>query len=115
MSAPLVQVLDLGHLREVTLDDPVLMREVLNALIDDISAQQPLLGDAVSAKDGDNLRRLAHFLKHACANCGAMALEAVLGKIERQAICGDFNECSTLLATVQAEIERLRAETIPEE
>jgi len=106
-------VLDLEQLRDVTLNDDDLMREVLEALIDDTDRQMPLLQAAIRAADVSATMRLAHYSKGACANLGAQAAAATLLNIERCAASGDFGQCTVSLANLAAEVERLRAETIP--
>lgn len=106
-------MLDREQLRDVTLNDDDLMREVLAELIDDTSRQLPLLQAAISAADVSATMRLAHYSKGACANLGAQAAAATLLNIERCAASGDFGECTVSLANLAAEVERLRAETTP--
>ena len=103
-------VLDRAQLRDVTLDDAELMREIVAALIDDTSRQLPFLESAISAEDSKTCMRLAHYSKGACANVGANAAAAVLKRIEREAADHEFPECRASLAALAAEIERLRLE-----
>ena len=104
-------VLDRVQLREVTLDDESLMREILAALIDDTSRQMQLLAAAIDEKNAQGCMRLAHYSKGACANVGANAAAEVLKNLERNAAKGEFHECSTSLAALAGEIDRLRAES----
>jgi HPt (histidine-containing phosphotransfer) domain-containing protein len=103
-------VLNREQLREVTMDDPDLMREILSALIDD-TAKQILLLDA-AIRDGDPVKcaRLAHYSKGACANVGAESAADLLRHIEQRASGGDFQECRVSLAALTDEIGRLRSE-----
>lgn len=105
-------VLDRAQLRDVTLDDEELMREILKALIDETTRQMPLLESAVRAEDSEKCMRLAHYCKGACANVGANAAAAVLKRIEREAEGREFPECRASLANLAAEIERLRYEAV---
>jgi HPt (histidine-containing phosphotransfer) domain-containing protein len=106
-------VLDREQLRDVTLNDDELMREVLEALIDDTTRQMPLLQEAIRAEDVPATLRLAHYSKGACATLGAKAAAATLLNIERSAASGDFSGCTASLANLAAEVERLRAEPVP--
>ncbi len=106
------EVLDRRQLREVTLDDDDLMREILHALIDDTSRQIPLLQAAIREKDPQATRRLAHYSKGACANVGAMSAAAALESIERTAARSDFDGCGASLERLSQAIERLRAEPL---
>jgi HPt (histidine-containing phosphotransfer) domain-containing protein len=101
-------VLDRAQLRDVTLDDEDLMREILAALIDDTSRQMPALESAIREEDSQKCMRLAHYSKGACANVGANAAAAVLKRLEREAADNDFPECRVSLANLAAELERLR-------
>ena len=103
-------VLDRAQLRDVTLDDEDLMREILAALIDDTSQQMPLLESAVRAEDAQKCAQLAHYCKGACANVGANAAAAVLKRIEREAAGHEFPECRASLANLAVELDRLRLE-----
>ena len=71
-------VLDRAQLREVTLEDEALMRELLDALIADTELQMPLLDMAIRRTDLQQCARLAHYCKGACANVGAQAAGTVL-------------------------------------
>ena len=105
-------VLDREQLRNVTLDDADLMREILAALVDDTSRQMQLLKSAIHEEDPLKCMRLAHYSKGACANLGANTAAALLIKIERQAAAGDFGECSRSLAALAGEVEALRTEAL---
>lgn len=103
-------VLNREQLREVTMDDPDLMREILSALIDDTSKQILLLETAIQEGDPVKCARLAHYCKGACANVGAESAADLLRHIEQRATGGDFHECSVSLAALADEIDRLRSE-----
>jgi HPt (histidine-containing phosphotransfer) domain-containing protein len=105
-------VLDRQQLRDITLDDSELMREVLSALLDDTSKQLALLDHAIRSKDTQKTMRLAHYCKGACANVGANAVAAVLKRLEQQASCQSFSDCSVTLSNLMEELERLRVEAI---
>jgi HPt (histidine-containing phosphotransfer) domain-containing protein len=105
-------VLDRQQLRDITLDDSELMREVLNALLDDTSKHLALLDHAILNKDPQKTMRLAHYCKGACANVGANAVAAVLKRLEQQASCHSFADCSVSLSNLVEELERLRVEAV---
>ena len=108
-------VLDRQQLRDVTLDDEDLMREIVCALIDDTSRQIPLLEAAIRRKDTQATKRLAHYSRGACANVGAKAAAAALENIERTAARNDFDECGASLGKLAQAIDRLRAEALTRE
>ena len=103
-------VLDVQQLKDITLDDDELMREVLCALIDDTSRQLALLDGAIRQQDGPNLARLAHYSKGACANVGANRAAAMLKDIEQQAVRKEFEHCSAALRDLVEEMNHLRHE-----
>jgi HPt (histidine-containing phosphotransfer) domain-containing protein len=104
-------VLDRDQLRDITLDDPGLMREIVSALIDDTSRQMELLQLAIREKDTEKCMRLAHYSKGACANVGANSAAAACTLIEQKASQGEFEACSSSLAGLAREVERLRVES----
>ena len=103
-------VLDREQLRDVTLDDEALMREVISALIDDTSRQMELLRTAITDQDATRCMRLAHYSKGACANVGANSAAAILKEIEVQAGKQQFEACGSALNRLLHEVELLRAE-----
>lgn len=56
-------VLDRDQLREVTLDDDALMREILAALVDDTRRQMVLLDAAIGEQGATRRMRPAHYFK----------------------------------------------------
>jgi HPt (histidine-containing phosphotransfer) domain-containing protein len=108
----LTPVLDREQLREVTLEDEDLMRQLVDALIEDTERQMPLLANAIQGMDGQQCARLAHYCKGACANVGARAAATVLAELERNAKQGAMDECGRQLTALAAEVDRLRLEEI---
>lgn len=101
-------ILDRERLRDITLDDTELMREILAALVDDTAKQVGLLDAAIRHRDGAACSRLAHYSKGACANVGADAAAALLKEIERSAGAGEFERCHTALAALAGQLNLLR-------
>jgi HPt (histidine-containing phosphotransfer) domain-containing protein len=97
----------LEQLKNVTMDDPDLMREILEALIDDTSRQLRALEHAVTAANARETVRLAHYSKGACANVGAASTARILQEIESRAKEGNLDACGQSLASLQAEFEKL--------
>jgi HPt (histidine-containing phosphotransfer) domain-containing protein len=113
MDAPnTAPVLDREQLRDVTLDDEALMREIIAALIDDTSRQMELLSAAILQHDATRCMRLAHYSKGACANVGANSAAAVLKDIEVKAASADFAECGTALNRLAREMDLLRSTAV---
>lgn len=103
-------VLNLEQLHDITLEDPELMREILAALIEDTSQQLLLLESAIRERDGQKTARLAHYSKGACANVGAEGAATLLKQIEKNALKGEFQQCSLSVAHLAAEVDLLRGE-----
>jgi HPt (histidine-containing phosphotransfer) domain-containing protein len=104
-------ILDREQLRDITLDDTELMREIVSALIDDTARQLAPLQKAISEQDSEACIRLAHYSKGACANVGANSAAAVLKRIETDAARRQFAECGSSLAVMMREIDLLRQES----
>ena len=104
--------MDREQLRDVTLDDEALMREIVAALIDDTSRQMELLKAAIAEQDVMRCIRLAHYSKGACANVGARSAAALLKDIETKAASSNFAQCSLDLARLDNELELLRSEAV---
>jgi HPt (histidine-containing phosphotransfer) domain-containing protein len=105
-------VLDRQQLRDITLDDDELMREVLTTLLDDTSKQIVLLDLAIRGRDPQKTMRLAHYCKGACANVGANRVASVLKRLEQEASRQSFAECAASLGNLTEELERLRVEVV---
>ena len=102
--------IDRDQLRDITMDDDDLMREILAVLVDDTANQIPKLQLAVRDPDSNLCMRLAHYCKYAGSNVGANAAAAVFRDIERQARDLEFQRCTRPPAALATEMERLRAE-----
>ena len=107
-----LRVLDLQQLRDITLDDDELMREVLTTLLDDTSKQIALLDGAIRDQDQQKTMRLAHYCKGACANVGANAVAAVLKRMEEQAATQSYGDCAASLGNLMQELDRLRVAAV---
>jgi HPt (histidine-containing phosphotransfer) domain-containing protein len=105
-----IPTLDREQLRDVTMDDEDLMREVLSVLWDDTSAQIPKLEAAVRNHDQEQCVRLAHYSKGACANVGASAAAWVFRRIEQDAREAEFSRCEDSLAALGTALVELQAE-----
>jgi HPt (histidine-containing phosphotransfer) domain-containing protein len=103
-------VLDWTQLRDATLGDADIMREILAALIDDTGKQIRNLESAIREQDGPKCMRLAHYCKGACANVGANRAAELLRQLEQAAAGGHFADCSASLAALGKELDLLREE-----
>jgi HPt (histidine-containing phosphotransfer) domain-containing protein len=103
-------VLDIQQLREITLDDDELMREILASMMEDTATQMVLLDQAIRDHDPQRTMRLAHYSKGACANIGANAMAAQLKRLELHASAGRFDECAASYQILTREVELLRTQ-----
>jgi HPt (histidine-containing phosphotransfer) domain-containing protein len=105
-------VLDLEQLRQVTLEDRKLMREILWALIEDTGRHAGLLESSLRAGDVQRSAKLARRSAAACANVGAHRAGDTLRAIERLTCAGELTSCVEVLATLRTELEFLRGEAV---
>ena len=103
-------VLDLSQLRNVTLNDEALMRDVLRALVCEASRQIEQLDRAVERADAAECVRLAHSAQGACGNVGAASMAALFYAVEQQARVGDLSRCRLSVENLLIELEKLRRE-----
>ena len=103
-------VLDISQLRNVTLNDEALMREVILALVSAASNQIGELQSALERSDASGCAKLAHSAYGACSNVGAAELAALFCAIERSALMGNLGECRSSVAFLEGELEKLRSE-----
>jgi HPt (histidine-containing phosphotransfer) domain-containing protein len=102
-------VFDIKQLRDICMEDADLMRELAVSLVDDANAKIPALIEAVERADGTGCVRLAHYVKGACANVGAVALAALMKNIERSATAGNFDACRASLLMLNTELQKFSA------
>jgi HPt (histidine-containing phosphotransfer) domain-containing protein len=105
-------VLDFSQLRNVTLNDEVLMREVVHALVSDASHQIEELNRAVERDDATACIRVAHCAHGACGNVGAASMAALFQAVEQHARKGDLSTCRSSVGSLLTELEKLRSEAV---
>ncbi|WP_354284063.1 ATP-binding protein [Stenotrophomonas sp. 2619] len=81
---------------------------IIGVFLDDTPALISQLQDASVAADLDQLRALAHSLKSASANVGALALSAASRRIEHDARAGTLERPAVAVALLIAEFARAR-------
>ncbi|MBI3473160.1 MAG: Hpt domain-containing protein [Candidatus Solibacter usitatus] len=107
-------MLDMAQLRNITMEDQDLMREIVGALVDDAARQIEALREAVERGSAPDCARLAHSARGACGNVGAASMAAIFTDVEYQAKNGDLSRCELQLHSLAVELDKLRtqAETI---
>ena len=101
-------ILDLSQLRNITLNDEALMREVVDALVSDASQRIEELNRAVEKGDARACVKLAHNAQGACGNVGAVSMAALFSTLELEAKDGDLGSCRFSLEALSLELEKLR-------
>lgn len=101
-------VIDMAQLRNITLDDEELMKEIVAALVDDAASQIGKLSEALERADAGECARVAHSARGACGNVGAVNLAALFSSIERDARGGNLPACRSNLLLLHQELDRLR-------
>ncbi len=91
------------------MDDEKLMRDLLQALVEDTSTQIDRLKSALQRGDAEQCVRLAHYARGACANVGANTAASVFMEIERKARESELRSCTASLIALAEAMERLRA------
>jgi HPt (histidine-containing phosphotransfer) domain-containing protein len=105
-------VLDISQLRNITMDDNDLMREILGELLNDASEQLKKLREAIDRADGQECARIAHSAQGACGNVGAASMAVLFSSVERDSAGGDFQKCTSSLENLGIELEKLRVRAI---
>jgi histidine phosphotransfer protein HptB len=104
------QVLDREQLRNITLDDEELMREIVSALVAEVSVQINALDEAIRSSRVQDCVKLAHSARGACGNVGAASLAALFSAVESEAKNGDLASCLPKIEALSMELEKLRGE-----
>lgn len=108
-----ISVLDPEQLRDITMCDEELMREILDTLIRDTAEQIRLLSAAVRDGDAPGCARLAHYSRGACANVGANRAAAIFQQMESDARAGAIQKCSASVQSLARELDLLRSAAEP--
>ncbi|HEX4004260.1 MAG TPA: response regulator [Candidatus Acidoferrales bacterium] len=90
--------------------DRDLLDEIICIFTGECSSNMDAIRRACAAADSRVLERLAHTMKGASANLGAVALSQVAFKLEKLAASGDLPSCSPWIDKMQREIELLLPE-----
>ena len=88
--------IDLKEFMERVQDDKELLVELLDIYQEDFVEKRNALGDAVTQKDLEQIKSVAHSMKGSSGNISAKALHALCLRIEQSAKSGDANIGSLL-------------------
>lgn len=101
----------IGRLRTLAAETmPELFGEILETFRDDAVKYLAAIQDAMAQNDPVTLGRTAHALKGAGLNTGALTLAGLSARIETAAEAGGLAMVPPLLAQLESEIHRVRAD-----
>jgi HPt (histidine-containing phosphotransfer) domain-containing protein len=106
---PAIAVLDVSQLRNITLNDESLMREVIHSLLGDAFAKIGEIESAIAAGRASHCVQLSHSASGACANVGALSMARLFAAVERHAAKDEVERCRPLIGRLRRELEKLRA------
>jgi signal transduction histidine kinase/DNA-binding response OmpR family regulator len=89
---------------------PALFAQVVDAFLADATAHVAALKDAAARRDRVSLERKAHALRGASLNIGARSMAQLNREIETMDETGGWEAVPSLLANLEAEFQRVRAE-----
>ncbi|MGF6276076.1 two-component system sensor histidine kinase/response regulator [Massilia sp. UYP11] len=99
----------LDNIRALSRDaGDVLVQKVINAYVGDTPRHLQALRQAVTTRDAEALRRIAHGLKSASANIGAARLAAACRDLEQLGRSGAVDGAAPLLADMEREFQSVR-------
>ncbi|MEO0540437.1 MAG: Hpt domain-containing protein [Cyanobacteria bacterium P01_A01_bin.105] len=76
---------DWNQLHQLAGGDTAFEKELLEMFLNDAESSLSQLEDALASNSVEAVEELAHYIKGASANVGAVALSQAAGKLERQA------------------------------
>lgn len=100
----------MGQLRDVTLNDAALMQEIVESLIAELPAEVEAIRRTLECQDSRRCAALAHALKGACGNVGAVALAEIMRDLQTLAEQNRLADCALLVERAPGEIAQLRDE-----
>ena len=99
----------LDNIRALSRDaGDALVQKVINAYVGDTPRHLQALRQAMTTRDADSLRRIAHGLKSASANIGAARLAAACRDLEQLGRSGSVDGAAPLLADMEREFQSVR-------
>ncbi|MBT9311820.1 Hpt domain-containing protein [Leptothoe kymatousa] len=101
---------DLEQLEQLAGGDKAFEKELLNMFVEDVGNSINQLAAAISADDVANAREVAHYIKGASANVGAVGMSQTAAQIEKKAKSGSLQGAPSSLRqlqTLQKEVQRL--------
>lgn len=106
----MAKTFDMEQLEQLAGGDKAFEKELLTMFVEDISNSINQLAAAISANDAADAREVAHYIKGASANVGAVGMSQTAAQIEKQAKAGSLQGAPGGLRQLQAlqkEVQRL--------
>ncbi len=101
---------DLEQLEQLAGNDKSFQKELLTMFVEDIDNSLGQLAAAIAGEEPEGVRELAHYIKGASANVGAVGMAKTAAQIEKRAKAGSLQGASNSLRQLQAlhkEVKRL--------
>jgi CheY-like chemotaxis protein/HPt (histidine-containing phosphotransfer) domain-containing protein len=102
----------IDSLREACGDDPLVISDVVNTLLEDVPERLERLEAAVAGKDGDRALREAHALKGGFLTVGAAALSSDCQELIRLVELADFSIMESICKDVRNEWTELKEQAV---
>ncbi len=101
--------LDRADLAQVSFGDAEFEREILHEFLAGSARLLASLGEAVAARDREQMRQVAHSLKGSCWTVGAKPLGSACERLERDAAAGELDAAARLLGEIRDRLAHLEA------
>ncbi|MBK9091063.1 MAG: response regulator [Holophagales bacterium] len=101
-AAEALPVFDRAGFENRLMGDAELIVEITRGFLEDVPLKLAALGEAVRRGDPAEAGRLAHALRGACANVGAVAMSAVAGEVEAAGAAGRAEKVAALVPDLEA-------------
>ena len=98
---------DRSHALEVVGGDPDLLKDVIEAFLQECPLLVERIGEAIVRSDTDSLRRAAHTVKSGLWNFGAEQSSELAARLEEMGRCRELKDAAETLATLRARLDRL--------
>jgi HPt (histidine-containing phosphotransfer) domain-containing protein len=108
-SSPTALLVDLDRLRDVTDNEPVRMRRLVDIYLSQTASMLDELGAAIQSNSSEDIARLAHKLVGSSISCGVQAFTHPLRELEQLGRGGDLSRSSALLEEVRHKFPGVRS------
>jgi len=99
---------DFSVLSERLMNDEDMVKEVISVFLEDTPKEIVSLRDALSLKDAEKVRNVAHSVKGAAGSIGASSLQELARQLECAGKGGDIGLADSIFSQFEKEFDRLR-------